>query len=870
MTRPEHTRPEHNCRPVVNSNPIRQRMSRYLCLAVVVLLGESTAADAAEAKTLQVATFQADVTPPLGSPLCNGGVKPAMEIVTPLTARGIVLLGVEQPIVLCVLDWVGIANESHDRFREALADAVGTEAERVNLHTLHQHDAPGSDFATERLLAEHGLGRRYSNPDFDAIVLQRVAAAAKAALGTARPVTHIGLGSGQVEKVASNRRILGPDGRVILQRQSSGGKNPAAREAPEGTIDPLVKLVTFWSDDQPCAVLTYYATHPQSYYGQGSVNWDFVGMARELREQALPGVPHIHFNGAAGNVAAGKYNDGSKGTRPILAQRLAMGMQQAWKSQTKHTVTAADVGWQAVPVVMPVRETLVEEQLMAKLVDPKKKDTDRLRAARDLIFLRRTVGGHRISISCLSLGRARILHMPGELFVEYQLAAQKMSPDNFVAMAAYGDYGPGYIGTSIAYTQGGYETGIVSRVSPAVEQVLTGAMKTLLQADPKEKRSEQQKRNEQQTEKPDEKETEKRSALFEVPEVHSSWDDLTEGIETKADWHQRRAELKKKYLALLRDQHKPSKPALDLKVHEEVVVDGLYRRQLISYAVEADERAHAYLGIPLELTDKAPAVVALHGTYEFGKKRVAGLIDNPDKAYLDHLCRRGYVVIAPEHFVSGHRVPAEGSYETGQFYKKHPQWTAVGKFTYEHSIAIDVLQTLDQVDDDRIGALGHSLGGHGTFFLAAYDERVKVSACNCGASFFRHNPNVTGWSRDHWYVYFKPIRPALLKGELPPIDFHEIIALIAPRAFMDLSGLNDGHGPTQRQRLLMLMKIMEVYEHVEAPENFAFYVHGRGHSVAHESRQLIYGWMDTHLKPSDATKTRLVTPESETAVPAPH
>ena len=302
----------------------------------------------------------------------------------------------------------------------------------------------------------------------------------------------------------------------------------------------------------------------------------------------------------------------------------------------------------------------------------------------------------------------------------------------------------------------------------------------------------------------------KRSPLFDIPEIPSSWDDLTQGINSPGDWQVRRKLLKQRYLDLLCDQHKPDKPALNLTVHEEVVVDNLYRRQLISYAVEADERAYAYLGLPINSDGKSPAIVALHGTYKYGKKRAAGLIDNPDKAYLDHLCRRGYVVIAPEHFVSGHRIPAEGPYDTGSFYKKHPQWTAVGKFTYEHSIAIDVLQSLEQVDDERIGALGHSLGGHGTFFLAAYDERIKASACNCGASFFRHNPTVEAWSRDHWYVYFKPIRNALLNGQMPPIDFHEIISLIAPRAFLDLSGLNDGHGPTQKQRLLMLMKVMDV------------------------------------------------------------
>ena len=85
---------------------------------------------------------------------------------------------------------------------------------------------------------------------------------------------------------------------------------PPARH-PKARIDPLVRTVAFWNNDSPVAVLSYYATHPQSYYGQGSVNWDFVGIARDIRETALPGVPHIHFDGAGGNVAAGKYNDGT-------------------------------------------------------------------------------------------------------------------------------------------------------------------------------------------------------------------------------------------------------------------------------------------------------------------------------------------------------------------------------------------------------------------------------------------------------------------------------------------------------------------------------------------------------------------------------
>ncbi len=449
-------------------------------LFLAILLAAAAAAPAQAQAQLSLAVFEADATPPLGSPLCNGSVAPARIIVTPLKAKGIVLLGAGDPILLCAIDWVGIGNESHDAFRGALAEAVRTSPDRVAIHTLHQHDAPGSDFATERLLAEQGLGGRFSNAAADRETIARVAAAAKNSLSRSEPVTHLGLGRGQVEKVASNRRILGSDGKVALQRQSSGGRNPAARDAPEGTIDPLVHLVAFWNGEKPLAALNYYATHPMSFYGRGLVNWDLVGMAREDRAAALGGVPHLYFTGAGGNVAAGKYNDGSEENRPILAGRLEAGMRLAWDSQEKRPISPAEVAWRVVPVALPLRDTLVEEELLAKLADDSLKETDRIRAARNLVFARRIRSGHRIPLTCLKLGDASILHFPGELFVEYQLAAQAMRPGAFVALAAYGDYGPGYIGTEVSYRQGGYETGTVSRVAPQVEAVLMGALRELL------------------------------------------------------------------------------------------------------------------------------------------------------------------------------------------------------------------------------------------------------------------------------------------------------------------------------------------------------------------------------------------------------
>ena len=114
------------------------------------------------------------------------------------------------------------------------------------------------------------------------------------------------------------------------------------------------------------------------------------------------------------------------------------------------------------------------------LKDPRAGTSNRIRAARNIAWARRVKAKNPIDLTCLRLGKESILHMPGELFVEYQLAAQKMRPSDFVAMTAYGDYAPGYIGDAISYTQGGYETGRVSRVAPEVESVLMPALKELL------------------------------------------------------------------------------------------------------------------------------------------------------------------------------------------------------------------------------------------------------------------------------------------------------------------------------------------------------------------------------------------------------
>ena len=455
----------------VHSSPNRV-ISLSVCVVAFVLFATASASDG-----LRLATFDMDVTPPLGAAMAYGDVVQTWDM--SLRARGVVLKGADAPIVLCAIDWIGIGNKSHDAFREVLAEGARTTPDRVAVHTVHQHDAPGCDFSAERILQEKDMPVGRYDSAFARDVLAQLTVVVGDALDTAEPVTHVGMGEAEVRQVASNRRIMDENGKVRAMRFTACG-DPALRAEPEGVIDPAVSVISFWNEDTPLAVLSYYACHPQSYYRTGIPNPDFPGVARFLRQLAVPDALHIYFTGAGGNIGAGKYNDGAPENRLTLAERLADGMRRAWEMTERFPITAAEVSWQVVPTAIPPAPWLSIDTLEEALQCPDRQ-AQAGGNARRLAWLRRCEAGKKTDIACLALGDARILHMPGELFVEYQLAAKEMRPDLFVAMAAYGDYAMGYIGTEAAYDEGGYETSEqASSVAPETEHVLMRAIETLL------------------------------------------------------------------------------------------------------------------------------------------------------------------------------------------------------------------------------------------------------------------------------------------------------------------------------------------------------------------------------------------------------
>ncbi|HEV3025631.1 MAG TPA: hypothetical protein VGX76_24330, partial [Pirellulales bacterium] len=286
---------------------------------------------------LKLATFSADVTPPIRHPLMGGGIEPAREIVDPLFIRGLVLIGQGKPIVVASIEWCEIRNDAYERWRTMLAEAAGTDPPRVLLSCVHVHDAPIADLAAQRLLEEHAAAGAICDLAFHERAVQAAARAVWECLPAAKKATHIALGQAKVDRVASNRRYLAADSKPAFNRMSRT-VDAAVRDAPEGTIDPWLKTISFFDGERPLAALSIYATHPMSYYGKGGVSADFVGMARRRRQMDDPQVFQIYASGASGNVTAGKYNDGDPANRPLLADRIYRAMLAASQATRKHAV----------------------------------------------------------------------------------------------------------------------------------------------------------------------------------------------------------------------------------------------------------------------------------------------------------------------------------------------------------------------------------------------------------------------------------------------------------------------------------------------------------------------------------------------------
>ncbi|HOW39041.1 MAG TPA: alpha/beta fold hydrolase [Bacteroidales bacterium] len=208
------------------------------------------------------------------------------------------------------------------------------------------------------------------------------------------------------------------------------------------------------------------------------------------------------------------------------------------------------------------------------------------------------------------------------------------------------------------------------------------------------------------------------------------------------------------------------------------------KRIRITYSTRDSDTVPAYLFIPEYLEKKVPGILCLHQTTPIGKDEPAGLGGSENLHYAYELALKGYVTIAPDY-------PNFGEYKFDPYSAGYQSATMKG--VINHMQAVDILQSVEQVDPERIGCIGHSLGGHNSLFVAAFDTRISAVVTSCGFTSFRkyYNGDLTGWSHKG---YMPKIATVYSKDPSKmPFDFPEVLAAIAPRAVFINAPVNDSN-----------------------------------------------------------------------------
>ena len=312
---------------------------------------------------------------------------------------------------------------------------------------------------------------------------------------------------------------------------------------------------------------------------------------------------------------------------------------------------------------------------------------------------------------------------------------------------------------------------------------------------------------------------------------------------TLEQWERQRADIIRRFELVAGALPEPESPVpLDPKVIEEVELeDGIIRRKISYHTDSADQRHTAFLMIPpTEPGQQRPAVIVFHSTQSDGKLQPVGLAHLPSRHIALHLAQRGYVTISPDY-------PSFGEFE--HEFKTDDYESGVMLAIYSNIRTVDLLTRQPEVNDEHIGAIGHSLGGHTAIFTALYEPRIKAVVSNCGFTRFHryYEGDLTGWTSAR---YFPKI--ASVYGKDPgkvPFDFHELIAYLAPRPFLASSPIHDSNFDVTGVKETVAAA-ESAYKLYNKPSNLQANYPNCAHDFPPEVREVAYSFLDQYLKPS--------------------
>jgi dienelactone hydrolase len=328
----------------------------------------------------------------------------------------------------------------------------------------------------------------------------------------------------------------------------------------------------------------------------------------------------------------------------------------------------------------------------------------------------------------------------------------------------------------------------------------------------------------------------------------------------KEGWESKRSSILERARLMLGEAPQVQYDDFKTDVLSETKREGFTQKK-VQFPSGTGDMIKGYLLTPDNTSTSSPraAIMALHSTGP-GATQTVGLTPIEGRCYGMELAQRGYVVLAIDTIAAGERVyPGYDPYYTNEFYKTYPRWSAMDKMIYDHKKGLDYLCSLDFVDPDRLGCIGHSLGGYNSFFLQAFESRIKAAVSSCGLSPMGQSIMPYQFARDDWFIHFNPLCRNYIRAGMIPCDMHEVMALCAPRPLFNYSAKRDAvYFPKMGQTDSdfnewwhtvdqALTQVSRIYEILGTPDSFARIETDGGHDFPHDIREEAYSWLDKWL-----------------------
>jgi len=313
---------------------------------------------------------------------------------------------------------------------------------------------------------------------------------------------------------------------------------------------------------------------------------------------------------------------------------------------------------------------------------------------------------------------------------------------------------------------------------------------------------------------------------------------------TLEDWEDRRAAYAGVIQAILGSPTDLTIPDPEAEDLGEEKLEG-YTRKRIRIRAEQDDWIPAYVLIPnAPIASPAPAIVCLHQTVAQGKDEPCGIEGDPNLAFAVELVKRGFVCIAPDVIGFGERIPdgTQPYHDSLAFYRRHPNWSFMGKMIWDVSRVIDYLESLPYVDANQIGSIGHSHGAYSTLFAAAFEPRIRSAVASCGFTTFRKDPRPDRWS--HLTALIPQLGHYLDEVSSIPFDWQHVLALTAPRRLFIWYATRDTIFPNTENLEILMEETRSIHELYGAEDAFEGHAFDGPHKFPRDAREKAYRWLE--------------------------